>query len=120
MTTIPFIVIVCKPNKHKMQSTIITDVGKDLDDIKNKIVYIMQEEISVFDDIPDDYHRFISDSWYNEMSADIEPFEYKIFYENKWIKPWSIEEIYDTVCDVLHKLLLLGSYIDSANNVDDE
>jgi len=119
MSDIPFIVLITKPNKHRIETKLVTETCKDIESIKNKIIYIMQEELSTIDDLPDDYDKFISEKWYHEISADAEPFEYKIFDNNKWVTPWSIEELYDMTLDILHKLNLLTSYIDNANNEDE-
>jgi len=48
---IPFFVIVTKPNKHKIQTKIITETGNNLDDIRKKIIYIIQEELSVINNL---------------------------------------------------------------------
>ena len=111
----PFFVLITKPTKHKIKTITHTDSGKDLDDIRNKIVYIIQEEVSTFSDIPMDYNDFIYKCWYAEKSADSEPFDYKIYSNGKWTAPWTIEELYDSVYEILHKLQLLAAYIDEAN-----
>jgi len=48
MKEIPFFMIITKPNKHKIQTKIITESAKNLDDIKKKLLYIIQEELSVY------------------------------------------------------------------------
>ena len=115
MSTIPFFLIITKPNKHKIQTKIIIDVGADLDDIHNKIIYIIQEELSTFKYLPENVAEFISECWYKDISADAEPFEYKFYYEDKWSSLWSIEELYDEVYEVLHKMELLAAYVNEAN-----
>ena len=116
---IPFFVIITKPNKHKIQTKIITDKGKDLDDIRKKILYLMQEELSPIYNLPMDYTTFIP-MWYSNISADAEPFEYKIYNNNSWSAPWDIEGIYDDVYEILHKLDLLSGYINTENQDDSD
>lgn len=120
MEQIPYFVVITKPTKHKIQTKSLTDSGKDLDDIRNKIVYIIQEEVSKFIDIPESYDDFIYKCWYSENSADAEPFDYKIYNEGKWISPWTSEELYDSVYEILHKMELLAAYIDEANKDEEE
>jgi len=121
---IPFFLVTTKPNKQKIETKIHTDSGNDIDDIHNKILYLMQEHISKFNDLPDSYDDFISKCWYFENSADAEPFEYKIYMDDKWISPWEIEDLYNSVYEILHKLQLLAAYIDDANKdeegIDDD
>ncbi len=120
MSEIPFYVVITKPNKQKIQVHITNDTGKDIENIKNKIVYLLQEEFSKLNILPESYNDFISKVWYERMSADAEPFEYKIFEDGKWVSPWSHEEIYDMVYDVLHKLELISGYINEANKDEEE
>ena len=116
---IPFFVIVTKPNKHKIQSKIITEIGENLDDIRKKIIYIIQEELSAINNLPIDYASFVP-IWYTNISADAEPFDYKIFINNKWILPWDIEDLYEEAHEILHKLELLSGYINVENHVESE
>lgn len=120
MEQIPFFVVITKPTKHKIQTKSHTDSGKDLEDIHNKIIYLFQEEVSKFVDIPESYDDFIYKCWYLENSADAEPFDYKIYSDGKWISPWTSEELYESVYEILHKLELLAAYIDDANKNEEE
>jgi len=117
---LPFILVITKPNKLRIEVTTHSDTGIDLEDIRKKIIYIIQEKISVFNDIPDNYNDFIYKCWYIDISADAEPFTYKIFKDDKWISPWEIEELYDEAYEILHKLELLTGYINEANKDEDE
>ena len=118
--SIPFFLNYVKPNKHKIESKFITDIGLDLDDIRNKIVYLIQEQISHFDYLPTDYDEFISKCWYKDESVDSDPFQYKIFNNNEWVSPWHLEDLYDDVYDILHKLELINEYINIANKNEDD
>jgi len=120
MTEIPFFVIVTKPNKHKIQNKITTETGKNMNDIRNQIIYIIQEELNKFDDLPIEFDEFIYKYWYKNISADAEPFEYKIFIEGKWSSPWQIEDLYMEACEIIHKLELINGYIQAENNPDEE
>lgn len=116
---IPFFIIVTKPNKHKIQTKIVTDKGKDLDDIRNKILYLIQEELSTVHNLPVDYAYFVP-IWYATISADAEPFDYKIFINNKWSSPWDIEDLYNDAYEILHKLEVLAGYINVENQAESD
>ena len=45
---------------------------------QNKIEGVIQEELSVINNLPIDYASFVA-IWYANISADAEPFDYKIF-----------------------------------------
>ena len=75
MTDIPFFIIFTKPNKQKIKTFTITGSGTDLTNVNNKLVNIIQEEFNKFHEFPDSYDDFISKQWYQNMSADAEPFE---------------------------------------------
>ena len=117
---IPFILVTTKPNKQKIEVKVHTDYGVDLEDIQKKLIYIIQEHISVFHDIPETYNEFIYKCWYAEHSADADPFTYKIYKDESWITPWEIDELYDSAYEILHKLELLAAYINDANKDEDE
>lgn len=120
MTEIPFFVVITKPNRQKIQNKIIAETGKTMNDIKNKIVYIIQEEINMYKDLPNDFNDFIYKCWYSKISADAEPFEYKIFDENRWSTPWAIDDLYSEACDIVYKLELINGYIETENNPEEE
>jgi hypothetical protein len=120
MEETPFFVVITKPNKQKIQNKIVTDTGKTLNDIRNRIIYLIQEEINVFKDLPIDFDEFIYKCWYKDSSADAEPFEYKIFNQGKWSSPWSIEDLYSEACEIIHKLELINGYVEAENYPDEE
>ncbi len=120
MQQLPFFIVFTKPNKHKIQTVITTDTGTDLDDVKNKLVYMIQEQFSTFNEFPESYEEFTNKFWYQFISADSEPFEYKVYSDKEWVQPWTNEDLYDQVVDILHKLELLGAYVNEANRDEEE
>lgn len=112
---IPYYLVLTKPHKQNIKLQYFNLISDSLENIKKELIRILQEEFSVHSIIPDNYDEFVSSCWFSEKSIDAEIFEYKIFYEGKWIAPWSIDELYNEVYDVLHKLELIGGYINEAN-----
>ena len=119
MSNIPFFIIFTKPNKHKIETIIISDKGTSLADIKNKLIYLIQEELSTISTLPENYSDLLP-LWYSNISADSEPFDYKIFNEEEWSKPWALEDLYDGAYEVLYKLELIEGYINTENKDSDE
>jgi len=119
MSELGFYLIITKPNKHKIETITKTDTAKNLDDAKNKIIYLIQEELQKINNLPDNLSDFIP-IWFSKISADAEPFDYKIFCEGTWIKPWDLDELYENVYEILHKLELFEGYINTENQQDEE
>ena len=115
MSEIPFYLIITKPNKHRIEIKVINEKAIDIKEVRNRIIYIMQEELSTVHNLPYEYDNLIG-IWYSSISADSEPFQYKIFNNNQWSSPWSIEELYDEAYEILHKLELISGYINEENN----
>lgn len=114
---IPYYLVVTKPHKQNVSLLYFDDVGNDLNDVKNKIIKTLQEEFSIHKDIPESYDDFIYKCWFAEKSIDSDIFNYKVFYNNKWINPWTHDELYENVYEILHKLDLLAGYINDANGL---
>ena len=119
MSEIPFYIIITKPNKHRIEIKVINEKATDIKEVRNRIIYIMQEELSTVHNLPYEYDNLIG-IWYNTIAADSEPFQYKIFNNNEWSSPWSIEELYDEAYEILHKLELISGYINEENNDEEE
>ena len=52
-----------------------------------------------------DYPMELSDFeylWFNQSYVNANAFTYKIFQENKWIEPWTLDEIYEDVLERMH------------------
>jgi hypothetical protein len=118
--SIPLSIVVSKPNKHKLEIKHYTEIAKNIDDAKSIIIHIFQEYLSKFPILPTDYEEFIYKCWFADISADTEPFQYKIYLDNKWETPWSNDDIYEEVYDILHKVELLNAYVNEANREDND
>ena len=60
----------------------------------------------------------ISSAWFKLFP--IEPFEYKIYMDDKWISPWEMEDLYNSVYEILHKLEVLAGYINVENQAESD
>ena len=119
MSEIPFYLIITKPNKHRIEIKIMNEKATDINEVKNRIIYLLQEELSTIYNLPYEYENLIG-IWYSTIAADSEPFHYKLFNNNEWSSPWSIEELYDEAYEILHKLELISGYINEENGLVEE
>ena len=119
---IPFYITITKPNKHRIEVKNITGVCRE-DDVESaykEIIKIYQEELQKFPELPDEYDEFVNGVWFKDIPADAEPLTYGIFIENKWVKPWELEDLYEEACEIVEKLELITGYINTENGFNDE
>ena len=116
--SIPLNIILTNPKKNKYESIYL--VCTDLDDCYNKIIVTVKNLLLLNVNYPADYEEFKNLIWYNTISFDNEVFDYSIFTENKWLKPWSQQEIYDSICDIIHNVDLQNSIYNKRNTYDYE
>lgn len=114
--SIPVNILLTKPKENKYQSLYL--VCNDLDDCYNKIIVTVKNTILLQVDYPDDYEEFKNLIWYNSVSFDNEVFTYSIFYEGKWIEPWTHQEIYDKVTEIIHNVDIQNSIYNKKNTYD--
>ena len=114
---IPLYIIITKPNVPKYENT--TFICSSLEECKNKLIIKLKNEIIKFIDYPDDIDDFITNYWYTENYMNNEFFDYNIFYNNEWIKPWTTQELYDTVIDIINKIDIQDSIYNDNNYYDD-
>lgn len=114
--SIPINIILTKPKQNKYESTYL--VCNDLDDCYNKIIVAVKNLILSNIDYPNDYEEFKNLLWYNEISFDNDVFSYSIFYEGKWMTPWSQHEIYDKVIEIIHEVDIQNSIYNKRNTYD--
>jgi hypothetical protein len=116
--SIPLHIILTNPTKNKYESTYL--VCNDQDDCYNKIIVTVKNALQLSVNYPEDYEEFKNLIWYNSISFDNEVFDYSILIEGKWIKPWTHQEIYDTICDIIHNIDLQNSIYNKRNTYDYE
>ena len=112
--SIPLNIILTKPKDNKYESLYF--ICTDLDDCYNKIIVSVKNLISLKVNYPDDYEEFKNIIWYETVSFDNDIFEYSIFHENKWMKPWSHQEIYDKIKDIIYNVDIQDSIYEKKNS----
>ncbi len=114
--SIPLHIILTKPTKNKYESLYLT--CNDQDDCYNKIIVTVKNALLLSVNYPDDYEEFKNLIWYSGISFDNEVFDYSIFIEGQWVKPWTHHEIYDAICDIIYNLDLQNSIYNKRNTYD--
>jgi hypothetical protein len=100
MNKIPLIIIFTKPTVPKYET--VTFICDSLEECYNKLIINIKNKISKIIDYPEDLDNFASLYWYKDYNMDNEIFDYNIFYENEWKKPWSNQELYENIINIIH------------------
>ena len=79
---------------------------------------ILKNNINAIIDYPSDIDDYSTIFWNNEYSMDNNFFDYQNFYQNKWIKPWELQDIYEKVLDIIHQVDIQNSIYNSNNYYD--
>jgi hypothetical protein len=109
-------IILTKPKQNKYENLYF--ICTDIDECYNKIITTLKNIFKLEVDYPEDYIEFKNLIWYNAISFDNEVFEYSIFTENKWITPWSHQEIYENICTIINTNDLQNSIFNKKNRYD--
>lgn len=87
---------------HYFETIHHTTTGTTLDNIKEQLInYLAKQFNSLNIDFPLELCDF-EYIWFKQQYVLCNAFNYKIFYQNNWIEPWELEDIYT---DVLDKML---------------
>jgi hypothetical protein len=98
----PLYLIFTKPSIPKYE--ILNFVCKTVDECYNKLIINIKNRIDMKIDYPYDLDEFSNIYWYKYYSMDNDIFDYNIFIDNEWKKPWSNQELYESVINILHNL----------------
>jgi hypothetical protein len=113
---IPMFITITKPNVPKYETTTI--ICLNLEDVYNKLIVNFKKSIDKNIDYPSDVDDFVTNFWYNENAMDNEFFDYNIFYENKWQKPWTLQELYDNAINIIIQVDIQNSIYNNRNYYD--
>ena len=115
-TIIPMFIIITRPKIPKYEK--LTFSCENLEECKNKLIVNFKNNILNKVDYPEDLDDFSSLFWYNEYNMDNNLFDYEIFIDNKWSKPWTLQELYEQVIDIIHKVDIQNSIYNDKNYYD--
>jgi len=112
----PMFIIITKPNIPKYEK--LTFICNSLDECKNKLIINLKNNIYKNIDYPLDVDDFVTNYWYNDKSMDNDFFDYQIFLNNEWIMPWTIQELYDIVINIINQVDIQNSIYNDKNYYD--
>lgn len=113
---IPMFITITKPNIPKYET--ITFVCDTLDDCKNKLIINLKNIIYKQINYPVDVDDFVTNYWHNDSAMDNEFFDYQIFIDNKWSKPWTLQELYEIVTNIINQVDIQNSIYNNKNYYD--
>lgn len=118
--SIPLILIMTDPTNNKYIST--TYKCETLEECYDKLVINIKKEILTKIDYPDTLDEFTNLIWYSTNTINNPIFDYHLFHNNEWIKPWSSEEIYDSIIELINKLDIQEALFNKQNydNYDED
>jgi len=113
---IPMFITITKPNVPKYET--ITFVCNTLEECKNKLIVNLKNIIYKQIDYPDDVDDFVTIYWYNDNSMDNDFFDYQLFIDNTWSKPWTLQELYENVTNIINQVDIQDSIYNNKNYYD--
>jgi CRISPR/Cas system CSM-associated protein Csm3 (group 7 of RAMP superfamily) len=114
--SIPMFITITKPNVPKYET--ITFICKDLDECHNKLIINIKKCIEKNVDYPEDLDNYSVLHHYNENNMDNDIFTYNIFHENEWITPWTNQDLYEQVIEIIHQVDIQNSIYNDKNYYD--
>ena len=112
--TIPIIIILHKPNG---ETEIKNLKAKSLTNALSTIVINLKSFIEMDIDYPCEIQTFTNCFWFKNNNCYDDFFDYYIFHDNEWITPWSTQEIYDDILELIHKLDIQNAIINRVENI---
>lgn len=109
-------------NKYNSFCEIIhkTFIFDTLEDCKNQLINFL---INEFKDLNIDFPLELNDFEYiilNQNYINTNMFNYMIFYDNKWITPWELDDIYNEILEKIHELDIKNCIPDEENNNEED
>ena len=115
--SIPMFITFTRPNVPKYETS--TFSCSSLDECKNKLIINIKDNITSIIDYPNDLDDYSCLYWYNKNYMDNNIFDYKIYYENNWIQPWSLQELYEDVINIIYQVDVQDSIYNDNNYYDE-
>ena len=108
---IPIVIILYKPNR---ETKIFTLKGNSLENVLHNIVVCIKKEIDMKIDYPSDIDEFSNLYWF-DTHDNFELFSYHIFNNSMWSSPWTQQEIYENILQLINELDIQNALIDISN-----
>ncbi len=115
---LPMYITLTYPNENKFVTK--NFIFDNLDECLNKLLISVKEHINKKIDFPDDLEEFTNIYWYENNIMNNYVFDYFIFINNEWKQPWTLQEIYNDVIEIIHKNDIQTAILDPRNQPDYE
>ena len=115
---LPMYITLTYPNENKFVTK--NFIFENLDECLNKIIITVKDHIQKKIDYPTDLDEFTNIYWYENNSMNNEVFDYYIFINDEWKQPWTLQEIYDDVIEIIYKNDIQNAILDPKNQPDYE
>ncbi len=115
---LPMYITLTYPKENKFLTK--NFIFENLDECLNKIIITVKDHINKKIDFPSDLDEFTNIHWYENNVMNNEVFDYYIFINDEWKQPWSLQEIYEDVVDIIHKNDIQSAILDPRNQPDYE
>lgn len=116
---LPMYITLTHPNENKF--SVKNFIFENVDECLNKIIVTVKDHINKKNiDFPSDLDEFTNIHWYDNNVMNNELFDYNIFINDEWTQPWSLQEIYDNVIEIIHKIDIQNAILDPKNQPDYE
>ena len=115
---LPMYITLTYPNENKFVTK--NFIFENLDECLNKIIITVKNHIQKKIDYPADLDEFTNIYWYENNSMNNEVFDYYIFINDEWKQPWTLQEIYDDVIEIIYKNDIQNAILNPKNQPDYE
>jgi hypothetical protein len=117
-TIIPMYIIITKPNenKYEIENFILADINQCF----NKLITILLKYFEKKIDYPDTLEEFTNLYWYQHNIMNNEIFYYNIYENGVWKQPWSNDELYQHMIDIIYNKDIQNSIFNKKNYKDYE
>jgi len=96
---IPIVIQLVKKNNCELS----TFIGDNLELCLQKIVLYLKQNLDMNIDYPDNIDDF-TPIYLDNCLIKTHVFDYKIFINNDWTKPWTDQEIYEKIIEIIHNI----------------
>ncbi len=112
----PMYLIITKPNIPKYDK--LSFVCDSLDMCENKLITIIKPILLHNIDYPSELDDFAYLHWYKNNNMDNPVFDYEIYIDGKWQQPWSLQDIYTKIIDIIYNVDIQNCIYNNKNYYD--
>ena len=91
-----------------------------LDECLNKIIITVKNHINNKNVFPNDLEEFTNIHWYEDNIINNNIFDYNIYIDsdNEWKQPWTLQEIYQDVIEIINQIDIQNALLNPDNYIE--